>query len=409
MDNNALLELATEVGYRLAMSGAETFRVEESIDRIFQAYNVENQTFAITNCMIVSMQREDGESITKMKRIGQHGNDLDAVERYNALSRRICNERPELKVAMQWLKETDRQRKQYKLPLLLLGNFLATAGFTIFFQGSWVDAFCSGICGILICLVNRFMEHYKVNLFFRTILSAFLIAAAVYTMGLLGLTHSTDAVIIGALMLLVPGLLFTNALRDIIFGDTNSGINRIVQVILIAVGLAIGTGGAWNLFNNTLGMPVSGELIVHPDWIVFLACLLFGIGFLAVFNIHGPGGILCAIGSVVCWLGYFMTVQLGGDAITGSLIGTIVAAIYAEIMARVRKYPAISYLVISILPLIPGAGIYYTANYLAQGDTTNAWSTATQTIGITGAMAIGILLVSTVTRLITVWKQKKMK
>ena len=53
-----------------------------------------------------------------------------------------------------------------------------------------------------------------------------------------------DIVIIGALMLLVPGLLFTNAMRDIINGDTNSGMNRIIQVFLIAVAIALGTGAA---------------------------------------------------------------------------------------------------------------------------------------------------------------------
>lgn len=407
MDNNALADLATELGYRLAMSGAETFRVEESIDRLFQAYNVKNETFAITNFMIVSIQSETGETITKTKRIGQHGNDLDSVERYNALCRRICSERPEPQVALQWLEQADQMRKDYSLLMHLLGNFLAATGFTIFFQGSLADGLCSGVCGMLVCLLNRFLERNKVNPFFRTIAASFLIAVCTYLMGHAGLTHSTDAVIIGSLMLLVPGLLFINALRDIIFGDTNSGINRIVQVVLIAAGLAIGTGAAWSFINISWGIPLSGQLIQHQDWVYFASCFVFGIGFLVVFNIHGYGGIFCALGSVLCWLSYYLTVQFGGDEITASLIGSAVSAIYAEVMARVRKYPAISYLIISILPLIPGAGIYYATNSLVQGDTSSFISTGMKTVGISIAMAIGILLVSTATRLITVSLQKR--
>ena len=154
MDYNTLLETATELGYQLAMSGAETFRVEESIDRILGSYGIKCETFAITNCLTVSIETPDGNTITKMKRIGHHGNDLDSVERFNGLSRRICGERPEPEVAQQWLKETCASRRAYSLPGYLAGNFLGGAGFAVFFGGNITDSLCAGICGLLVGLVN---------------------------------------------------------------------------------------------------------------------------------------------------------------------------------------------------------------------------------------------------------------
>ena len=74
-------------------------------------------------------------------------------------------------------------------------------------------------------------------------------------------------------------------------------------------------------------------------------------------------------------------------------------AAFAEIMARVRKYPAISYLIISVLPLIPGSSIYYTALGAMQGDMDRFIYYGTETLGTAGAMAVGILLVSTVMRI----------
>ena len=68
-------------------------------------------------------------------------------------------------------------------------------------------------------------------------------------------------------------------------------------------------------------------------------------------------------------------------------------------MARFRKFPAISYLVISLLPLIPGAGIYYTMNYAVQGNMTAFSESGTQTIALAGAMAVGILIISTAFRI----------
>ena len=88
MDYNTLLELTTDLGYRLAMNGAETFRIEESIRRILAAYDIESEVFAIPNCLTVSIETHDGKPMTRMRRIGFHGNDLDTVEKYNNLFRR---------------------------------------------------------------------------------------------------------------------------------------------------------------------------------------------------------------------------------------------------------------------------------------------------------------------------------
>ena len=123
MDYNILLELATDVAHRLAMSGAETFRVEDSVILIMQAYGVEAEAFAIPNCLTVSIETPEGIPMTRMKRIGYHGNDLDSVERYSNLSRRICREKPDPKEAFQWLKEASTALGSFSLiTLKTLGN-----------------------------------------------------------------------------------------------------------------------------------------------------------------------------------------------------------------------------------------------------------------------------------------------
>ena len=107
MNYNALLELSTDLGYRLAMCGAETFRIEESISRILSTYGIASEVFAIPNCLTVSIETPDGKPMTRMRRIGFHGNDLDSVEKYNSLSRRICSEKPDPKQAREWLDEIE--------------------------------------------------------------------------------------------------------------------------------------------------------------------------------------------------------------------------------------------------------------------------------------------------------------
>jgi len=398
MDYYLLVDMATELGYELAMSGAETFRVEDSIYRVLKTYGIESESFAITNCLTVSIETPSGKPITRMRRIGYHGNNMEAVERYNALSRRICGEKPDPEVAMQWLKSTKATCRTYSLPMKLVGDALGSFGFALFFGGTLIDGLWGAVCGIVLGLVGKVMSDLKANPFFDTIISSFCMALTAYIIAGLGLTDNVDTVIIGALMILVPGLLFTNAMRDVIYGDTNSGINRVVQVILIAVAIALGTAAAWQVTIPIWGQPGGAEIVKYsflPHIIVsFIGC----IGFAIYFNVHSWGVLLTALGGMITWAAYLIAIKMGVSVVGANFWAAIVAAVYSEVMARVRKYPALSYLVVSAFPLLPGAGIYYTTSYILQNNTEMAWQKGMETASIAGVMAVGILLVSTAVR-----------
>ena len=407
MDHNVLLDLATDLGYELAMSGAETFRVEDTINRVMAAYGVEAESFAIPNYLVVSILTEDGTPVTRMRRIGYHGNDLDSVEIFSGLSRAICNRKPDPKEGLAWLDVVRGMRRSYSLPVQLVGDLLGAFGFALFFGGNWLDAVCAGLCGILVGVVNRITDNLKTNQFFRTIICSFLMALLAYGFGAAGISRNPDAVTIGALMILVPGLLFTNAMRDIIYGDTNSGINRIVQVLLVAAAIALGTACAWNVASALWGVPVSAVAIHYAIWEQVVFSLIGCVGFAILFNIHGPGVLVCALGGALTWLVYLLVVEFGGGEIAANFWAALTASVYSEIMARIRKYPAISYLVVSIFPLLPGAGIYYTMYYAVQSDMEMFAAKGMQTAAIAGIMAVGILLGSTAFRAWSVWKNKK--
>ena len=407
MDYNTLLDMATDLGYELAMSGAETFRVEESITRVLAAYGLQAEVFAIPNCLTVRIETEDGQNLTRMRRIGTHGNDLDSVERFSGLSRAFCNRKPEPTEGKRWLDIVRDSRVSYSFPMYLVGNFIGAAGFAVFFGGNWLDCICGGICGLIVGIVTRFLENMKANPFFRTIAAAFVMALAAYSMDIAGLCHNADMVIIGALMILVPGLLFTNAMRDIIYGDTTSGVNRIVQVFMIAVALAMGTATAWRFVAAIFGQPLMPAALSHGMLLQCIACFFGCIGFAILFNIHGPGGLICALGGMSTWLVYLITIKLGGSDLTAYFWSSLFASFYSEVMARIRKYPAISYLVVSIFPLIPGAGVYYTMNYAVRGMNEQFATQGLHTVAIAGTIAVGILLASTTVRMYLTWRSQR--
>lgn len=399
MDYYLLTDLAATMGYHLAMSGAETFRVEDTIHRILLAYGVECEVFAIPNSVSVSLEAANGKPLMIMRRIGFHGNDLEKMEKLNALSRQICAKKPAVDEAMEWLHETLASCRTYSTGAFYLGNVLVGIGFCLVFGGALSDCLWAGLIGLIIGLVTRFMDRREANPFFSTILASCLMALPAYAAAGLGWLKSPDAAIIGALMLLVPGLLITNSMRDIIYGDTNSGIFRIVQVVLTALAIALGTAAAWQLTAGLYGQTASATMS-WPAWAQAAAVFVGCCGFCILFNVHGRGLVLCIIGGAAAWMVYLLCGALGCDVYAANLFAAVFAALYAEIMARVRKCPATPYLVIATIPMLPGAGVYYTMSLGLEGSMMASVAKGLQTIGIAGSLAVGILLASTVFRLI---------
>lgn len=408
MDYYLLTDMAAQIGYELAVSGAETFRIEETMRRVLAAYGICCETFAIPNCVMVSLEADNGKPLMVMKRVGFHGNDLDAVERLNALSRRICAETPDPALAAQWLEEAQKSHRRYPAHVYYLGNFLAAAGFCPVFGGTLRDSLWAGLMGLIIGFVSRQLEKVEVNPFFSTITSAFAMAVPAYLIAAFGLIDYADAVIIGSLMILVPGLLITNSMRDIIYGDTNSGVNRIVQVLLSALAIAMGTAAAWHITAPLYGR-MTASTLSYPFWFQAIAIAVACTGFVILFNVRGRGRSLCALGGVVTWMTYLLCLSLGLDVYGANFLAAAVAAAYAESMARVRKYPVTSYQVISVVPLLPGAGIYYTMSLGLTGNTQLALQKGFETAGVAGSIAAAILLISSVVRLLVTQRRNRTK
>lgn len=144
---------------------------------------------------------------------------------------------------------------------------------------------------------------------------------------------------------------------------------------------------------------------------ILLPCLWAGIacvGFGVVYNIHGFGILICGFGGALGWLAFSITQQLvGGDTIP-AFFSAIVIAIYAEMMARLRKCPVTGYLQVALLPLVPGAGIYNAMRYCVSGQTDLFISALIHTFGVAASLAMGAMLASTILRIILnrVWKNR---
>lgn len=134
-----------------------------------------------------------------------------------------------------------------------------------------------------------------------------------------------------------------------------------------------------------------------PCVYAFFAC----IGFSMLFNIHGVGILICAGGGSLGWLVYLLAAHLVHSDIVQSLFAAVAISAWSEVMARLRKCPVTGYLLVALFPLVPGGGIYYTMEHAMSGDSAAFLDSLLHTLGLAGALAVGVLLVASLARVVS--------
>lgn len=240
MDFEKLLSCALDIGEQMLISGAEVGRVEDSVKRICEAYHVKRaDVFTITSSIVATLENSDGKTITQTRRIVSYRTDLTKLHKLNDLSRKICNSQPDLHYILRELEEI-KQKKPYPLAVQCAACALIAGSFTIFFGGTPIDAIPSAIIGAVLKAVVFTIDKSKVNMVFANVVCSFVACLLAFSFTSIGFGTSVDKIIIGNIMLLIPGIALTNSIRDMISGDIMAGMLRFFEACLIALAIASG-------------------------------------------------------------------------------------------------------------------------------------------------------------------------
>lgn len=234
-----LLCLALDVGEGMLKSGGEVARVEQTIELICRAYGAAHvEVFSITSVINAAIRMPDGSYSSQMRRVRSSANDLYRLELYNALSREICRETPTLSVFDDHLHEI-KSKRAYPSWVTLPASALAAAAFAVFFGGGFLECMAALFVGAVVGLIDMTLGNH-VNDLAKIIISSFA-AGLLSTLAALVLPQiDSSQIMIGTIMLLVPGVAFGNALRDLLCGDLIAGGLKTVQAVLSALMIAFG-------------------------------------------------------------------------------------------------------------------------------------------------------------------------
>ncbi|MDO4300154.1 MAG: threonine/serine exporter family protein [Clostridia bacterium] len=239
MDYKKLLDLAMNIGKEMLICGAEVSRVEDTISRICRAYNViEVNVFTITSSIITTIKTHD-EIYTQTKRIFDYKTNLDRLDKLNSLSREICTKKPGLDYILNRYENIIKDNGYSSMAMCGIYGIIALS-LTVYFGGGITDGIVSGILGMLMYLLIKKSDYMGANITLVTIIIAFISGTLAVISVKSGFGNDLDSIVIGNIMLMIPGVAITNSIRDMISGDTMSGLLRFVESIIKAVAVATG-------------------------------------------------------------------------------------------------------------------------------------------------------------------------
>lgn len=249
MNYHALFKTAVLAGEIMAQSGAETFRVEDTMTRMLKISRLKVvEVYVTPTGLMATLSDPEIQPITQVLRIKHRISNLSRINEVNQISRDLCDGRITVEEAYNLLEEI-RGRVTYSGLTILVATIVSTGGFTGLFGGSILDCTIAAANGLFMVLIGRLLQKKVDSTFMIDAAKSFFLAFLTMIFAIFLRHLRTDIIIIGSIMTLVPGVPITNAIRDTLTGDYMSGTARAVEAFVISAGIALGIGFGIGLFN----------------------------------------------------------------------------------------------------------------------------------------------------------------
>ena len=391
-----VMQVATDAGHIMLENGAEIFRVEETMERITRHYGIDSgHFFVLSNGIITS----GGTSYSNVEFIPFKGAQLEKVVAVNRLSREIEAGGCSLMNARSRLAEI-RSMKPKPFWEQVMASAVGSGAFCAIFGGSPMDCLVSFVVGLLLYAFVLMVCRWGLSKIVTNILGSTLATALCIIFYRLGFGENPGNMIIGSIIPLIPGVPFTNGIRDLANEDYIAGSTRLIDALTvffcIAAGVALTFLVDGRIENGIIvldGMRTNPVTAVWP--IQMIAAFLGTAGFAVLFGVprdqYMPVG-LCGLAG---WAVYLLMIRAAGaSVIESTFVATLAVVLVSRFMAVRRCCPVIVFQICGVFPLIPGAGIFWTAYWVVVKELGTAVTTGFTALGVTIAIVLGIIFVT---------------
>lgn len=253
-ESQKILKLAISIGETLLKSGGEIYRVQETVERVLEAYGLEDyHVFVVSNAIFATVHEGQEDRGSMVRNVPLGSMDLRKIQELNQLSREICAHTCTLEEAQERLEQCQK-RSGTRWWKKRLAGAVGCVAFCYLYGGKWLEALLAFPLGMLLGLFLQATSGGKVSKFIVNIIGSALVTAASFALAALGLPVMPDKIVIGTIMLLVPGVVLTTSIRELFNGDYLSGCIHLADALMTAACIAVGVGGAVRIFQLMGGM-----------------------------------------------------------------------------------------------------------------------------------------------------------
>lgn len=243
VERESLVEYTLNIGRQMMECGAEAWRAENTMARILRAYELEVlDAHALASQTAVTVKDRDGSHYTSTCMVlpDKTGTNLQRLEDINAAARYICDRVPPLKDLP---KSMDQNGPRWSWPEMF-GYLLGGGGFAVFFGGTVLDGLAAALIGFLIYCMEQFRRAHRQHRTIYTLVACFLSGILARMVCGLDLGLNLDMIVIGDIMIFIPGLSLVNGVRELFYTDILTGIYRMTEAFLGAGAIAAGYAAA---------------------------------------------------------------------------------------------------------------------------------------------------------------------
>lgn len=405
-----VLNAAIAVGSGLLSSGCPVAKVELAMEYICKGCGAEDVNASVMPNMIFgSVKYAGGMESSQLKRVRSVSNNFSKMEAYNQLSRDISEHRCTVDEALTRAEEIEKKVYPGKLMTAISGG-IAAGSFSIFYGGSLIDAIPAALIGALMAFLSHVLSGLAFNGYARTFILS-LIGGVLCTffswlIRLTGIDCTLSTVMMGTIMIVIPGLLLTNAIRDLFAGDIYSGTFEALNAMLTTLAIVAGYGLAMTALKGIVGSSdvparadVTGDLVYAlmsrafgvnaSEYIYRIAACIIGTSAFTLFFGGEWRRLLPAEGNaLISFVAYLILKATVKDELVCTLISTVIAAIIAEGFARGLKAPSTIFFVPGIIAFVPGRSLYMTFSTMISGDS----EAAREWLSELGVILVGIVV-----------------
>ncbi|WP_027485717.1 threonine/serine exporter family protein [Rhodanobacter sp. OR87] len=396
-----------ELARRLHQYGTSAPRLEMAIAGAAQRLGLSADVWSSPTAIIISFadlaQGEEGVAqTTQVMRLAPGEVNLERLCQADDIADRAIAGELGLREGFRRLRKLGRpDTRREKIGSIASYGLSAASIAALFLHSSWVDLVVAGVIGAVIGCITLLAASRPRLAVASDAICALVATTVAIVVSAFVVPLAIKSVVLASLIILVPGMSLTNAVREISSGHLVSGMARMGGAMSTLLKLTFGTIAATQLCAAVGITARDFALPALPTWTDYPALLVAAIAFAILFRAARRDWPVVIVAVVV---GYLAT--RWGGAISGSLpgapvgvfLGGLLLGALANVYARFAHRPGAVIREPGILLLVPGSVGFRSVSFLLERDATLSLDTGvllvTLLVSLVAGLMFGDLLVS---------------